>query len=221
MRLDGLALVVEPSSIQMRDDLLGSSELVQVVTDENTNKMAFEVQAALLGVIRAVKKTQAELKKPLNTLRATIDTKADEFTGPLVAESTRLGKLMGDWHALQEAKRRAAEAARIEELRAAEKAREAEIAKAKSLEEVTEIRERYQEQALTIVAPPPMEKPSAQIVKDVWKYEVTDIWLLARMHPTCVKIEPRTQQIKELLDAGCDLAGVKAWKEKSVTARTA
>lgn len=221
MRLDGLELIVEPSSLQLRSDLLGASEMVQVVNDTATNQMAFEAQAAILGLVRAVQKTQSELKKPLNDLRGRIDQAAKDFIDSLQKESMRLAGLMGSWHSLEEQKRRSAEAARMEELKATERAREAEIAKAKSLEHVAEIKERYEQSVLTIAAPPPTEKPSAQIVKDVWKMEVTDIWLLARMHPACVKIEPRKQEIIQLLDAGFEVAGVKSWREKSVTARTA
>ena len=37
---------------------------------------------------------------------------------------------------------------------------------------------------------------------------VTNIWKLARSHPTCVTIEPRISEIKSLLKSGIKVAGV-------------
>jgi len=39
---------------------------------------------------------------------------------------------------------------------------------------------------------------------------VTDVWLLAKSHPGCVKIEPRISEIKSLLNNGVKVAGVNA-----------
>lgn len=39
---------------------------------------------------------------------------------------------------------------------------------------------------------------------------MTDVWLLAKSHPGCVKIEPRISEIKSLLNNGVKVAGVNA-----------
>lgn len=51
-------------------------------------------------------------------------------------------------------------------------------------------------------------KAAGQTVKAEMEITVTDIWLLARAHPGCVKIEPRISEIKALLTAGVKVAGV-------------
>lgn len=43
-----------------------------------------------------------------------------------------------------------------------------------------------------------------------WEVTVTDVWLLAKSHPGCVKIEPRISEIKSLLNNGVKVAGVNA-----------
>ncbi len=53
-------------------------------------------------------------------------------------------------------------------------------------------------------------RAEGQIVKNDWLIEITDAWLLARCHPTCVKIEPRLTEIKELLKVGVNVKGIKA-----------
>jgi hypothetical protein len=220
MELDGFNLVVKPEAEKLREDALESASLIQVVESPSTNQMAFEAQAAILGLIRSVQKVQKQLKQPLNKLRAEIDQKSDDYILKLQEESSRLSVLMGNWHALEMAKRRAAEAKQIEALRENERKREEEVSKAETLDEVAEIREKYQDKANLFVAPPPPPKPSGQLVREMWDIQVRDIWLLARMHPTCVKIEPRILQIRELLDAGMEVAGVEAKKIMAVSART-
>src|SRR4030095_4234986 len=134
---------------------------------------------------------------------------------------TRLAAMMGDFQALEKAKGRAAEMAAMKELDEIERRKNEELSHARNLDEHQAIREHYQEVSAMVapVAPPPA-KPHGQIVREDWKIEVTDIWLLARMHPACVKIEPRLPEIKSILNSGHKVAGVRAERVTMTSART-
>ncbi len=56
-------------------------------------------------------------------------------------------------------------------------------------------------------------RAEGQRVREEWAIVVTDIWLLAKAHPICVKIEPRLSEIKSLLEAGVKVSGVTAKRE--------
>ncbi len=79
-----------------------------------------------------------------------------------------------------------------------------------------EDRDQHLERANQEIAALPVAAPiraEGQRVREEWNVTVTDIWMLARVHPGCVKIEPRLSEIKELLDAGVKVAGILAKKE--------
>lgn len=86
------------------------------------------------------------------------------------------------------------------------------LAEAQSHEEL----DRIQEQHAQAIADLPVTAPirvDGQRIRKEWLITVVDIWLLAKSHPTCVKIEPRLSEIKTLLDAGVKVAGVNAMRE--------
>lgn len=122
--------------------------------------------------------------------------------------------------------RKAAEAKNAEQRAKAEQERielkrQRALAVAKSHDDLDRINANHAEQ----VAALPVEqitKAEGQKVSQVWDIIVSDVWLLARSHPNCVKIEALKSEIKSLLDAGVKVAGVIAKREikASTTART-
>lgn len=89
------------------------------------------------------------------------------------------------------------------------------LAEAKSHEELDQINEAASNAAATLAEKPRYEAPKVQgqRVSEEWVIEVTDIWLLAKSHPTCVKLEALKSEIKGLLNAGVKVAGVRASRE--------
>ena len=57
------------------------------------------------------------------------------------------------------------------------------------------------------------------IVKHEWQIEVEDAYKLARMHPNCVTIKPELTEIKDMLDQGLKVNGIKATKVTKSTVR--
>ena len=118
-----------------------------------------------------------------------------------------------------------------------ERERQAALANAKSIEEQDEIERKACEQQrivqenldyhtrkqqLELVASiKPPERAEGQSVRQDWDFEVTDVWLLARMHPGCVEVKPRRREIIDLLRTGNQLAGIRAFQVVKSTTRTA
>lgn len=86
------------------------------------------------------------------------------------------------------------------------------LAEAKSHDELDRINASHAE-AVAALPVETIQKAAGQRVVQSWDITVTDIWLLARAHPGCVKIEARLTEIKSLLDAGVKVAGVIAKRE--------
>ncbi len=67
--------------------------------------------------------------------------------------------------------------------------------------------------AMAAIAERPKYEPvraAGQRVQEDWEITVSDIWLLAKAHPSCVRIEPLPGEIKTLIKAGVKVAGVVA-----------
>lgn len=116
----------------------------------------------------------------------------------------------------REAKNAAEAAAAAETQREIE--RQQALAASTSIEQMAAVNDRFSEQsaALPIYVAP---KAEGQTTKPDVDFEITDLWLLARSHRTCVDITPRKSEIKELLKAGVTLAGVRSWNVVRSTVR--
>jgi hypothetical protein len=104
--------------------------------------------------------------------------------------------------------------AELLELQRAEVERQRALAEAKSHEDLDRINAQASEAAKAAAERPQYEPVRAQgqrVVED-WEVTVTDMWLLAKSHPTCVKITELKGEIKSLLNAGVKVAGVRAEK---------
>lgn len=126
------------------------------------------------------------------------------------------------WAAAEAAAADAADAKRKLDLARAESERQEALARAETIERVDQIQAQHdaeirmlQEQATYNT----QETPRGLATKQDWEITITDIWLLARSHPTCVRIWPMTGEIKSLLNAGADVKGVSAKRVERVTTR--
>lgn len=293
-----LSAAVTEQAIALRDNALEVSALIGKVDDAASNANAAAAQAELTKVIRMAETARKAAKEPVLELGKAIDGAMKQFVAGLEAEQWRVSKLIGDFHQLEEAKRKAAaeaarlEAERIERERRAEemrilreqvareakerqereeaerKVREAaareqaekdaaaraiseaknakererlageqkerdaanararelaereaielrrqqDLAAAKSHDELDAAQERASQMQAAVQAAPvaaPIRASGQRIVIDL-TITVTNIWLLAKAHPTCVKIEPLMGEIKTLIKAGVKVAGVTA-----------
>lgn len=71
----------------------------------------------------------------------------------------------------------------------------------------------------------PVTRATGQVVRPTYKWEVKDIWALVRAHPALVKVEPRPQEIREVINAQVAgggkpaIAGLRIWEDVDVTVR--
>ena len=210
LRLENMQVKTVDTALAMRDDALAFSSLLATVENEDQNAAAVKAMESLAYLIRGCEKARKEIKLPVVDLGRDIDAKAKEFTEPLKNEELRVARIVADYQQLELAKRRAAEAARNLELDSLERAKQEELAKATSLEEHQAIREEYDQRAEVLPSVMPPTRAAGQVIREDWDIHVTDIWALARAHPSCVKIEPRLSEIKYVLNSGGKVTGVTA-----------
>lgn len=249
---------------------LRRSVLIGSVDNADQQNVAVEAQREISAAIKLFESAYRACKDPLWELCKKLDNLFRSKKAELEGEQMRLAKLVGDFQALEQAKVRAAEAARkleeeriererladerriredaaaaqrkldeerrrieavarearneserkIAEIRALELKRQQELATAKSHDDLGRINDDASRAAANL---PVVQaaRSEGQVVKQEWLFEVTDLWTLARAHPTCVKIEPRPGEIKSLLAAGAKLSGIRAWQETKSSVRAA
>jgi len=196
----------------LKADALEASALIGKVQTPGENNAAVEAQGKLKGLLESIEQSRKEVKEPVLQLAKRIDGAAASFREEIEQEFVRVSALIGDFQTLEQARARAAEAARNQELTDLERQRQEAIAQAATHDEADKINEHYTEKlAAHALAPMPAPARAAgQTVKHDWEITVTNIWDLARAHPSCVKMEPRLGEIKNLLNAGIKVPVVTA-----------
>jgi beta-glucosidase-like glycosyl hydrolase len=199
-------------ALSVRDMALSKSSLIGKVTSPAEQETAVAAQADLQRIRSDCEKSRKAVKEPVLAYSRLIDSTAREFCSDIDAELLRLATLIGDFQSLEQAKVREAEKLKNQELSHIERDRATELAAATSHEQMDEINEKYDQKAALLSQAPSVQpvRAAGQVVKPDWEITVTDIWLLAKSHSLCVKIEPVLSEIKNLLNAGVNVAGVKA-----------
>lgn len=200
------------SVTEARDLVLSRCGLIGRVTNAAEQTKAVAAQSELAQIVSEVERTRKQVKQPLLDFERRIDDAARKFRAECDPELLRLSELIGDYQALEQEKQRAAERLKQENITGLERDRATELATAKSHDEADAINERYTDKAQLLAEKPAVLLPRAkgQVVKSDWEITVTDLWLLAKAHPTCVKITPLNSEIKLLLDADVKVSGVTA-----------
>jgi len=199
----------------LKTEALAESALIGKVTNAEENEILIKALQMLDGALKPVEDARVQLKKPHITMGRKIDALAKEWSAPLVEERNRLRQLGAEFAALDKARLKAAEAARMEELSAIDRRRQDEIKEAKTLDEIDEIQERYNEEAKLLPPLPQPTRADGQRVTSGWDITVVDMLLLDRCHPNCVKRTALLTEIGFLLDNDIKVAGVIA-KRKEV-----
>lgn len=208
----GTQVSISPDAYSARDLALSKSALIGKVANAADQKVAVEAQADIYKIVCEVEKARKSVKQPVLDLGRRIDEVARDFRQDCDEELGRLARLLGDFQQLEAARVRAAAQAKNDRLSHIEKDRAAELSQATSHEQVDEINARYNDKAALLESQTAdgAARAQGQVVKPDWEVTVTDVWLLAKSHPGCVKIEPRISEIKSLLNNGVKVAGVNA-----------
>lgn len=214
---------------EIKSDALMAATLIESVNDPVSHDHAVAVQCDIRSARKFLEASRKELKDPIFQLGKRIDAAAKAEDVELEKEEMRVQSLVNDFQTLELAKARAAEnARRLEEERIdgerkveleREIARQQAIGQAPDLEALDAIQEKFNtaSAALPVVE---MHRAEGQRVTENWEIQVSDIWMLARAHPSCVKMEPLVSEIKKLLDLGVKVHGVTATKKVCSTTTT-
>lgn len=207
-----LTITFTEAATKMKESALEVSAMVGKVDSAETQQEAVNAQQAIADALNLVEKAREACKKPIIQFGRAIDTAAKKFIEDLQKEQRRIATLVGDYQQLEQERVRAAQQAENERLAALERERAAKIAQATTHEQVDQIREEFNERAATEGPREPIApvRAEGQRITEDWEVTVTDIHLLYRAHPTCVKVEPLVGEIKGLLKAGVQVKGVLA-----------
>jgi hypothetical protein len=214
---------IATTMVTERAEALESSALIGKVEDAASQERAVASQGKLLTVIRAVERARKAVKEPVLALGKEIDRKAKEFIAELDAEGMRVAGLINEFQ--EKERMRLQSEARLQEsaLTRLEREENERIACASTLEEQDAVRSEFAAKRNLVTSAPldPIPQARNQISKPDWYVTITDIHLLYRVHPNCVKLEPLLLEIKALLAIGVTLRGVTARQIVKSTVRTA
>ena len=210
------------AAIALRNAALAISGVVGRVTNPDENTAAVVAQTEIQKIRSMAEKARKAAKEPVLEYGKRIDNAAKEFVKEIDEEMLRVSTLVGNYQTLAQAKERAAEQLRVQEIAKIEREKAEAIAKATSHEAVDAIQAHYSEvaqQTAAVAAPAPPVRAEGQVVKTDWEITITNPYELAKFHPACVKIEARLSEIKMLLNEGITVKGVTATKVTKASVR--
>lgn len=214
------AVAFTPEAEAAIEAALVAAASIASVNNAEENEAACAADRQLKSVLRDIEKARVECKQPfLDYGRAIDDAVRTRVTEPK-AEEMRVNRLIGNFAQRQLQLQREREAEHKKQLLELERQKAAELAKVladtakpaaeveKAVEKVTE---QFNARAFSEVPPPPpAARAKGQVITEDWDFEVTDVWLLARAHPICIKMEVLRSEVKNLLNAGVDVKGIRA-----------
>jgi len=218
VKQEGAEFKIGQSAVDAKESILSMSGVIGAVRNEAEQKHAVEIQMAAAKLLKAAESTRKDVLKPYNEVTDAVNRTFREFVKDLVEEKDRLGMLIGNYAAAEDAKAMAAQAAVMKELSEMEKAREEEVAKATNVEDIDAIRERYARQAAALSSKVPNRAEGQRVISD-WVIKVENLHLLYSVAPQCVELKPKLATIKEMLDVGIQLKGIKAERKVTSTVR--
>jgi hypothetical protein len=121
-----LSVELNPDALAMQSLALHGAALVGKVTNPAENENAVAAQRELRRCIKLCEDARVEIKAPVIEYGKRIDSIAKSFKEPLAEEQLRVARLIADFAALEQAKVRAAEAAKRLEEERLERERQAE-----------------------------------------------------------------------------------------------
>lgn len=206
---------------------LKSAEIVAIV-DKDSNAAGGIVVREMRTYCKSVESMRTALTRPLLEGQRLLKSLADEHTAPLLAEIKRIEKMGTAFLeaennrvlAEQKKQREEFEAAQREQFRLADIARKAaeEGGRLAQFEAKRNLEFAKAETAAIIATPEPEAvRARGQSLKQVLKYEVTDIYALVKARPDLCKIEEKASAINATCHPNMKIDGLRLWFEnKSV-----
>lgn len=211
VRNDASHVSFTATAVALKSGALEQAALVGKVSNASEQETAVIAQKELARVLKLAEEARVAAKNPVLDFGRKIDSAAKEFVAEIQEEKHRIDSLVADFQYVEMQRVRAAEVLRLAELDKLEIERQKKLAEAKSHDEIDAIQDEHCRTVASLpVAIPAREK--GQNVREDWEIEITNEWELARNHPTCVKLTPLLSEIRQLLNSGASVKGVRAKK---------
>ena len=210
-----------PEAIEARDDLVITASTLDKIEDAMDADAAAQILRDIAAQLKSCEAARTEIKGPVLDITRKIDATAKSFVAPLESEKDRLSRLLGAYQQAErdkaaEAMRKAQEEARRVAYEEAQKlakveaahgidSAETKAATVASAEKVAEARV-----AVAQVAP---TQPKGTAVKRTWKFEVTNMSLLAAAHPELVVVSANTAAINAVIKHNQNIPGLRCWED--------
>jgi len=224
---------------EQRNELALAAVKCKSVSNVDEQAKAASAAVGIQTYIKSVRDAGLAFRRPINDFASLIKKTEDEHIYPLLEEKSRLGVLLADFDAKErrrvaeeERKRQAqfqqAETDRLEKERlaneAATKAEASGNKKAiKKAEQLADAATAAGDTVQSIIgaAVPERSRASGVAVKEVLKWEVTDIGTLYRARPELCNIEPKASAIKATCNPDKAVPGLKLWWKNQAVIRKA
>lgn len=184
---------ISAESEDARNELVQSALAITAIATADQNSVARNVAVELRNYLKSVESARVQLTKPLLEGQRLLKALADDHVGPIKEELARLERLGTVW-AVAEEKRVAAEMKARLEL-AAEAKTDSEFA------------------IISNEPLPEAERARGQTLRQVMKWEITDIHALYAAKRGCVKLEPSASGIAVLCVPEMETPGIRCWWE--------
>lgn len=210
--IEGVEIGLLPSAIETRDRLLKEAASISSVSDSFEADIAADTLKSITLSTRQIEQARKAVKAPVLELGKKIDACAKEFSERLKEEESRIGRLLGNYEAIERKKKQEAERkAREEEAR---KRAEAE-ARIRAGEDAQKVEEEVTKEIIEtkVEVSTASYRPEGTSVRETWQFEVTDINALFAAHPDLVVLSPNNTAIRAIIKHKQDIPGIRCWKE--------
>ena len=226
--LQNAQIDIIPEVYTRRDVALLEARQVTTISDAFDADIAADALRGVSNLWKEVEAARKIVKGPVDDLVKKIQETAKTFCADLVIEEDRLKRLLGDHQAAEQRKadklrreaqdeadrlaREAAAAARAAE-RATTDGQAEQAQKAAAAAEVAAV------EARVAVAEVKREAPAGTVLRQTFKFEVTDINALFKARPDLCVIEPNGAAIRAQIPHNQNIPGLRIWQEAKVNVR--
>jgi len=204
-------------AINDRDAVLLGSALIARVANSQEQEVAVQQQRHLKHYSDTIRNAAKSIRGEINPIYDAVGSLEKQLLADVDQEGLRLAKLIGDFAESERIRVQARTESARADIAMLQRMEQEELAAAPNLEAQDEIREKYARLATTGAAALATEAPKAkgQVVREDWEITVTDKHVLYQFHANCVRLEPKLNEIKKLLNSGLNVNGVSAVKVTS------
>lgn len=204
--------VLTADAKRIKEEALVASGLIGKVENAAQNADAVEAQKSLKAVSQLFERQRKKLKEPIIEAGRQLDRVVQAELLEIEKELGRVAGLTSKFQLAEQRRVREEQERQRKELERIERERQEALAAAKTPEAKQAVEEQAAAKTAVAAAPIQTTREAGQVVRTDWEIHVINPWELAKFHPDCVKIEALLTPIKQRLNEGLEVKGVKAVK---------